>query len=381
VPLEILQIFVKSLETNTKVPVTKENAGSVSLLAKEFWIEELLSECSAVQACVSVPEIITALSERISRLEDQLNELILYSTNYDRELANLQSAIKVNAGTLRIAIDSFTSKCENQNKVLATRIGAVEGISDSLSQVTGRLSHCEQYAEQIQSDCAKHGERLETAERNISDSLSQLREQLSVCEQSLKDMTLSSQSPAHRPSPVSPAKTVKELHFPLSTPKSVNGIMSYLTWKNGGNVHDKGIVTITSKSVNSDRDYARNARNALWNAADLHTAASFCSQIELGQWVQWDFHDNRIRPTYYTVRSFSLQSWVVESSLDGVNWIKIDQQIDNHTLEAEPHTGSFPVSNSSECRFIRLTQTANHWGHGTLILSTLEVFGTFIESQ
>jgi hypothetical protein len=42
------------------------------------------------------------------------------------------------------------------------------------------------------------------------------------------------------------------LEFPLKEAKSVDGIISYLTRKHGGNVHGKGIATITSKSVMYD---------------------------------------------------------------------------------------------------------------------------------
>jgi hypothetical protein len=43
-----------------------------------------------------------------------------------------------------------------------------------------------------------------------------------------------------------------EAELPLKVAKSLDGIISYLTGKNGENVHDKGIVTITSISLDSD---------------------------------------------------------------------------------------------------------------------------------
>jgi hypothetical protein len=43
-----------------------------------------------------------------------------------------------------------------------------------------------------------------------------------------------------------------EVEFQLKEAKSLDGMISYLTRKHGGNVHDKGIVRITSKSVASD---------------------------------------------------------------------------------------------------------------------------------
>jgi hypothetical protein len=72
VPLGIFKVFVEALETGTKIAVTKENAGAISLLAREFLLEDLLSDCSALQIA-STPELIAALSERISRLERQIS--------------------------------------------------------------------------------------------------------------------------------------------------------------------------------------------------------------------------------------------------------------------------------------------------------------------
>jgi hypothetical protein len=69
---EIFQVFVKAVGTGAKVPITQENVTSISLLAKEFWLEELFSECSALLSS-SAPELITALSERIVKLETQIS--------------------------------------------------------------------------------------------------------------------------------------------------------------------------------------------------------------------------------------------------------------------------------------------------------------------
>jgi hypothetical protein len=44
----------------------------------------------------------------------------------------------------------------------------------------------------------------------------------------------------------------REVEFLLKQAKAVDGIISYLTGKHGGNVHEKGIVTITSKSIYTD---------------------------------------------------------------------------------------------------------------------------------
>jgi PHD/YefM family antitoxin component YafN of YafNO toxin-antitoxin module len=72
VPVEVFKLFVKALETGGKVAVTRENARSTSLLAKGFWLADLLSECSALYTA-SNPELIADLSERISNLERHIS--------------------------------------------------------------------------------------------------------------------------------------------------------------------------------------------------------------------------------------------------------------------------------------------------------------------
>jgi hypothetical protein len=72
VALEVFQIFAKALNTGANVPLTKENVGAISLLARELWLGDLLLECSAFQLASS-PELIAALCERISQLERQMS--------------------------------------------------------------------------------------------------------------------------------------------------------------------------------------------------------------------------------------------------------------------------------------------------------------------
>jgi hypothetical protein len=117
------------------------------------------------------------------------------------------------------------------------------------------------------------------------------------------------------------------------------------------------------------------------NLADLNDGLTyFNSRNEPGQWVCWDFNKMRIVPTHYTVSAFGLKSWVVERSLDGRTWTVIDQKKDNLNFHADHAVASFSVSKSTECRFIRLTQTdEDHWGDNDLHIHAVDFFGTLIE--
>jgi hypothetical protein len=69
---------------------------------------------------------------------------------------------------------------------------------------------------------------------------------------------------------------------------------------------------------------------------------------------------------------------VVERSEDFVNWTAIDRKIDNKDLKAADWMRvSFAVLKSTECGFVRLTQTGkNHSGGKSLLTGILEPFGT-----
>jgi hypothetical protein len=173
-----------------------------------------------------------------------------------------------------------------------------------------------------------------------------------------------------------PARSGVAIEIPLICGVSLDGIISYLTRKHGGNVHHKGIVTITSKSLSvSEPGFV----------ADLDDTSSFISLEGPGQWICWDFQGMRVRPTRLTIQVRSLKSWVVEASLDGTSWTEIDRQTDNQHVYQSPRSGarmliSFPVSNVMECRFIRLTQTGtDRWASNVLTLFGVEFFGTLWE--
>jgi hypothetical protein len=88
-----------------------------------------------------------------------------------------------------------------------------------------------------------------------------------------------------------------EVEFLPTVSTVLDGIISYLTRKHGGNVHDKGIITISSKLIDMT------GPQSISDVADLIAGTSFCSEDEPGQWICWDFHEMRIRPTEYTIAS------------------------------------------------------------------------------
>jgi hypothetical protein len=298
VPLETFEAFLASLQTQTNVSVTKENAASLWLLGKEFALPELLSECSSFSF-----ELLLALSERVSVLE---REIRLSGTGQVEDRLEAQ---------------------EEELESLSSRFEALES----------KLSRTEVLIE---------GSKCEPVK-----SLLWLRGGI----ERLVGMSASA------------AKSRREL--PTA---DLNGIISYLTAKHGGNVHERGLVRIASKSVQDD--------DALWapkNVADLTLGSRFWSGNEPGQWICWDFGEMRVRVAHYTIEGYSLKSWVVEGSPDGEGWQVIDRQKGLLDFKDGPNTVVFDASNPVECRFIRLTQTdRNHCRDNELLLYAVEFFGT-----
>jgi hypothetical protein len=282
VPVGVFEIFVAALETGTKVVVTKENAGAISLLATEFWLADLLSECSALQAA-SNPELIATLSQRISKLEHEMSS----------------QPLAIIAG-----LKESTLNHDRQLKSLDYRISRLEPkLAMAQTDVRPRHGH----PTKPQTDLTELESGWPAPVLTVSDS-----------------------------------KLLKEVDFPLTAAESVNGLIAYLTRKHGGNVHDKGMVIITSKSV-----YSEAPGHAVRNVAALTSISAFFSKNEPGQWVCWDFREMRVRPTHYTVTRLALKSWVFESSLDFMNWTEIDRKTDNEDF-THWETATFAVSNSAD---------------------------------
>jgi hypothetical protein len=162
--------------------------------------------------------------------------------------------------------------------------------------------------------------------------------------------------------------------------KALDGIISYLTQKHGGNVHEKGIVMITSESQTDDDGYA------LQNVADLTSDSTFKSGNGRHQWICWDFNNMCIAPTHYTIKREpgSLRAWIVDGSLDGLHWNVLDRrgadtEVANQQ-DSQVATFAIPNAAKSRYRFIKLTKPGSGKSDANILsISAFEVFGTILQ--
>ena len=161
-----------------------------------------------------------------------------------------------------------------------------------------------------------------------------------------------------------------------------SGIIHHLTEVCGGNVHQKGIVNVTSSS-GDDAFEAVNLENT-----ESYFATSGASQ-KPNNWLKYDFKNIKIRPTHYSIRSrpdgdrgyYHPKSWVIEASNTGNDndWETLDSQSGVSYLDGRSLTHTFKINRTGSkeyYRFIRFRQTdKNSGGNHDIRLSALEYFG------
>jgi hypothetical protein len=141
-------------------------------------------------------------------------------------------------------------------------------------------------------------------------------------------------------------------HNFVSNPRApLNGIIHHLTAECGGNVHDRGIVAITA-----DRPHDDSPRWAAKNIADLEADSFFDCASSPNMWVCYDFKEMRVILTDYSIRSRfdsvkqNLKSWVIEISVDGMDWTEADRHENSDELCAPNVVRSFALSKPLVCR-------------------------------
>ena len=159
----------------------------------------------------------------------------------------------------------------------------------------------------------------------------------------------------------------------------LNGIVSFMTQKYGGNVHKANAITVTASSYYSIR-YPT-------NIVDLAHEEYFYSKNEPNQWIQYEFKTGTVSVESYTLKTrqygggYHIRSWVVETSVNGDIWDELDNQDNMDDMAEEGCVKSFHVKKpSSYARFIRIRQTGhNSNGSNIMTLARFEIFGTFVE--
>jgi hypothetical protein len=169
----------------------------------------------------------------------------------------------------------------------------------------------------------------------------------------------------------------------LNPSAPLKGIISYLTDKHGGNVHDRKIVGLTASST----DFGE-----IRHLVELQNlpGAQFQTAVLPDQWICYDFKNIRVCLRGYTLRSssnstvnnYNPQHWVIEGSLDRDSWIILDRRENNSDINGANLKGVFSLVNPKLqfFRFFRFRQTGlNHAKNTAIMLGSWELFGIICE--
>jgi hypothetical protein len=164
---------------------------------------------------------------------------------------------------------------------------------------------------------------------------------------------------------------IDQFRFPYIEGHEWNGILSDLTQKCNGNVHKKGIVTITSSGGegNEPWDVVNYGCNDYWRSWNVRNS-----------WICFDFKEKVVSLQHYTLKSWSNDhfiQWEIEGSNDEETWRSIDTR-STVDLCGKSIVKTYKCSKTTEFfRFIRMRQSGknNHDSHH-LALAGIEFFGS-----
>jgi hypothetical protein len=166
-------------------------------------------------------------------------------------------------------------------------------------------------------------------------------------------------------------------HHPYFASRPLSGIISFLTHKHGGNVHDRGIIKLSSSSQTSSAD-----AHPLKDIVDLYIPSRFWTENLPNQWICFDFKTYRVIPTHYSVvpesGASNLRNWVLEGWNDNQSWVTLDTRNNDDALRLKPSSATFKLGSDEigEFRMIRIRQTGKtHGNDDYLCVAAFEIFG------
>ncbi|OHT17275.1 F5/8 type C domain containing protein [Tritrichomonas foetus] len=182
---------------------------------------------------------------------------------------------------------------------------------------------------------------------------------------------------------VNPSLLEKEERFSKGTIPFIgnpfDGIVKYLRKESGQNPHTNGQIKITYQGGNP---YCEKLFDFDWKCY-------WSSTNSPGQWLSFDFTKNYIYLTDYTLKTPNsspgwnhLKSWVIEGSIDGIEWVEMDSRNDNFDLNGNSKIATYHCQNPHKVRLIRLRQTGkNHRNADDIQLTNIEFFGRVTDAE
>jgi hypothetical protein len=326
--------------------------------------------------CDTLSHCMIEMAEHRNRIESEHEELCELQREYRRVISEYETGQRTQKD-LESRLCSVESSLAAFKSSVEGRLDLIESTNVSKSEAEGKYAHKSDLAtnyatkSELSTNYTTKSE-LETKYATKSDLQSNY-----FTKSDAKSLELRCASKASVEEELKFLKRVTR-SFPAIAGSPLNGIIHHLTLEFGGNVHDRGIVSITA-----DRPYGDSPSYAAKNIADLEANSYFDCANAKDMWVCYDFKTMKVILTDYAIRSrynhngHNLKSWVIEVSNDGSHWTEADRRENRDDLCATNVVRSFAVSKPTVGRYIRLRQTGfNNHGDFDTYISGFELFGS-----
>jgi hypothetical protein len=323
VPAEVFESFLDSLRTGSKPAVTTENVDSLFLLANEFFLSELWSECASFSTSAALE------AEK-------------------REFEEIHCEVERLKTSLRDPQGRHTGPAPPSNP----RSSPLPPVSPQRSAVPSVSTHA--------FSSPHHVLRVEIPIRRDSWNgiLWHLTQTLEGADRAEGIVTIRATTYSDCPDPRMNSAKFPKLRCFLRLSRALAYDVSE------ANLHDDAI----------DIDLADDTQVV----CDITASGSFNMSLTDCLYITWDFHEMRVRLTHYAIMATWLLDWRLDGSVDGESWTCLSWA--RYQLWGDQFRRTevcYPVSPPVTCRFIRLHPQAGPFNfYRRMRLSDFEFFGT-----
>lgn len=167
-------------------------------------------------------------------------------------------------------------------------------------------------------------------------------------------------------------------HFTYSEDFDENGILYFLgaqgnqqAWKNPALTDEVAVCSSALVKDSSEISYFVG-----------RSTVRLVTKPEDNAWMQVDFKDKLIQPSYYTLKHYiswdteCLRNWILQASNDGIHWVTVKKHEEDGALSEKGGTHTWPVQSRGAYRIWRIKQTGlNSNKHKYLACSGIEFYG------
>jgi hypothetical protein len=333
------------------------------LYAAEKQLEESKTKCceqaESIRSLEREKEEMKRLtSAKIASLEETKLQLETRLVNSEKKVGNCEAE----NGGLKKSVAGLDEKISALNATAVVESGKMKKLQSENDSLTQQVRLGEQKSLRIEEEKSRALAQIDHLEKSLRD-LSMRHEEVEKANKTLREDLHGWEVSA---------AWLKLIRYREG--QEFGGILSHLRTECGGNVHEKGIVSITSSGEVP-------CAKRCWQVTDPDWRSWWYTRNAPNSWIQFDFKERTIHLDHYTLKSdtdrwFPLM-WNIEASRDGKTWVTLDTR-NTRELASRGAVKTFECNSPSSefFRYIRLRQTGkNGGGDDDLFLTAVDFFG------